>query len=54
MLTPLVKFSISPQPSAAIKVKDGGYNFRLGITEHSLAKSTPALQASLNGLNLWL
>ena len=35
----------SPQPSAAIKIKDGGHNIRYEITEHSLAKITPALQA---------
>ena len=29
----------------AIKIKDGGHNFRYENTEHSLAKITPALQA---------
>ena len=29
----------------AIKIKDGGHNFRYKNTEHSLAKITPALQA---------
>ena len=33
------------QPSAAIKIKDGGHNFRSQNTEHSLAKITPTLQA---------
>ena len=42
---PLVQISFSPQPSAAIKIKDEGYNFRYGNTEHLLAKITLALQA---------
>ena len=42
---PLVQIYFSPLPSAAIKIKDGGHNFRYEITEHSLAKITPALQA---------
>ena len=36
----------SPQPSAAIKFKDGGHNFRKEITEHPFAKITPALWAN--------
>ena len=32
----LVQISFSPQPSAAIKIKDGGHNFRYGNIEHSL------------------
>ena len=36
----------SPQPSAVIKIKDGGHNFRYEITELSLAKITPAQQAN--------
>ena len=43
---PLVQIYFSPQPFAVIRTKDGGYNFRYEITEHSLAKSTPALQAT--------
>ena len=43
---PSVKCSCSPQPSAAVKIKDGGHNFRLENTKHSLAKITPALQVS--------
>ena len=45
--TPLPTFQIyfSPQPSAAINIKDGGHNIRYEITEHSLDKITPALQA---------
>ena len=39
------KIDFSLQPSAVIKIKDGGHNFRYEITEHSLAKITPALQA---------
>ena len=39
------KIDFSLQPSAAIKIKDGGHNFRYEITEHSLAKIAPALQA---------
>ena len=35
----------SPQPSAAIKIKDGSHNIRYQITWHSLAKITPAPQA---------
>ena len=43
---PLVQIYFSPQPSTAIKIKEGGHNFRYEITEHSLAKITPALQAT--------
>ena len=43
----------SPQPSAAIKIKDGGHNIRYEITYHSLAKITPALQAIV-GTNVLL
>ena len=42
---PLVQIHFSPQSSAAIKIKDCGYNIRYEITEHSLAKIRPALQA---------
>ena len=28
------------------KIKGGGHNFRLGNTEHSLAKITPGIQAT--------
>ena len=34
------EISFSPQPSAAIKIKDGGHNFCQQNTEHSLAKIT--------------
>ena len=44
-LTPLVKISFSPQLTTAIKIKDGGHNYRWKNTEYSLAKITPALQA---------
>ena len=43
---PLVQIYFSPQPSAAIKFKDGGHNFRKEITEHPFAKITPALWAN--------
>ena len=36
----------SPQPSAAIKIKDGGHNIHDEITQHLLAKIMPALQAT--------
>ena len=42
----LVQISFSPQPSAAVKIKDGGHSFREENTEHSLAKNTPALQTT--------
>ena len=42
---PLVQIYFPPQPFAAIKIKDGGHNFRHEITGHSLTKITPALQA---------
>ena len=42
---PLGTNLLSPQPSAAIKIKNGGHNIRYEITEHSLAKITSALQA---------
>ena len=42
---PLDPNYFSPQPSAAIKIKDGGHDFRQENTEHSLVKITPALQA---------
>ena len=42
---PLVQICFSPQPSAAIKIKDGGHNVRYEISEHSLAKITPAFRA---------
>ena len=38
--------SFSPQPSAAVKIKDGGYNFSHENTEQSLAKNTLTLHAS--------
>ena len=43
-IDPLVQISFSPQPFA-MKIKDGGYNFCKEISDHSLAKITPALQA---------
>ena len=42
---PLVQIYFSPQPSAAIKIKDDGHNFHYEITEHSVAEITLALQA---------
>ena len=45
LTAPLVQIYFSPQPSAAIKIKNGGHNIRYEITEHSLAKITSALQA---------
>ena len=42
---PLVQIYFSPQPSAAIKIKDGGHNVRYEISEHSLAKIAPAFRA---------
>ena len=45
---PLVQILFSPQLSAAIWIRDDGYNFRWVDTEHSLAKITPALQPRLN------
>ena len=36
----------SPQPSAAVKIKDGSYSFHKENTGHSLAKIMPALQDS--------
>ena len=44
---PLVQICFFPQPSAAIKIKDGGHKFRYEITEHSLARITLALQATI-------
>ena len=44
---PLVQIYFPPQPSASIKIKDGGYNFREENTEHTLAKITPTQQASM-------
>ena len=35
MTTPLVQIYFSSRPSAAIKIKDGGHNFRYEIIEHS-------------------
>ena len=46
LIASLVQISFSPQPSAAIKIKDGGHSFREENTEHSLAKNTPALQTT--------
>ena len=43
---PLVQIYFSPQPSAAIKIKNGGHSIRYEITEHSLAKITPLLPAT--------
>ena len=47
IITPLIQISFSPQPSAAIKIKVGGHDFRYQNTDHSLAKVTPALQATV-------
>ena len=44
--TPLGTNFLSPQPSAAVKIKNGGYNFLQEGTEHSLAKTTLALWAT--------
>lgn len=41
----LIQISISPQPSAAVKINDGSYSFHQENSERSLAKITPALQA---------
>ena len=43
---PLVQIFLSPQPSAAVKIKNGGYNFLQEGTEHSLAKTTLAVWAT--------
>ena len=43
----LVQIFFSPQPSAAIKTKDGGNNFRQENTDQSLTKITPALWAKI-------
>ena len=43
---PLVQIYFSPQPSAAIKIKNGGHSIRYEITEHSLAKIAPLLPAT--------
>ena len=45
LTAPTLQISFSPQPSDAIKIKEGGHNFHQESTEHSLAKITPALQA---------
>ena len=47
LLIPLVQIYFSPQPSAAVKIKDGSYNFYQDSVKHSPAKITLALQASL-------
>ena len=47
LLIPLVQISFSPQPSAAVKIKDGSYNFYQDSVKHSPAEITLALQASL-------
>ena len=44
----------SPQRSAVIKIKDGGYNIRYEITWHPLAKITPALKAMLKQMRVFL
>ena len=44
LLNHLVQISFSPQPSAAVKIKDGSYNFHLKKkSEHLLTKTMPAL-----------
>ena len=48
----MVQIDFSPQLSAAIIIKDGGHNFRYEITEHSLAKITPAPQATQGQENI--
>ena len=40
-----MQISISPQPSAAVKVNDGNYSFHQENSERSLAKITLVLQA---------
>ena len=40
----------SPQPSAAVKIKDGSYNLHKENIGHSLAKIMPALQDSVRSL----
>ena len=40
----------SPQPSAAVKIKDGSYSLHKENTWHSLAKIMPALQDSARSL----
>ena len=42
----MVQIFLSPQPSAAVKIKNGGYNFLQEGIEHSLAKTTLALWAT--------
>ena len=43
-LTHLVQIiSFSPQPAAVIKIKDGGYDFHLENTVHSLPEIMPVL-----------
>ena len=44
---PIAQILSLPKPSAAIKIKDGGYNFRLENTEHLLAKIKAVLQVTL-------
>ena len=39
-LTPLVQIYFSPKPTAAVKIKDGSFNFHQQNTEHSLVKIT--------------
>ena len=46
-LIPLIQISLSPQPSASVKLKNGRYYFHQENSEHSLATITPALQATM-------
>ena len=39
-LTPLVQIYFSSKPTAAVKIKDGSFNFHQQNTEHSLVKIT--------------
>ena len=43
---PSIQIAFSPLSFAALRIKDGSYNFHEENTEHSLANITPARQAS--------
>ena len=47
-VTPYLKFLSSPQPSSALKIKDGSNNFHQENIEHCLTEITPVLQAKLS------
>lgn len=42
---PLGKIYLSPQPSAAVKIRDSGHHFHKENSDQSFAKITPAQQA---------